>query len=112
LSNSPVAQGSVDSAVSFKLDIPSYGYGVIHYRIACGNNLSEVTSLDSVVKKIRTEQMLLEVENYWSVWLNRLEIDLNILPHEVARLLKRSLLLMRLMWIITAVFLCLLIYRN
>ena len=39
--------------------------------------------------------MLLEVENYWSAWLNRLRIDLNILPREVARLFKRSLLLMR-----------------
>jgi GH15 family glucan-1,4-alpha-glucosidase len=95
LSTNPVAQGAVDSAVSFKLDIPSHGYGVIHYWIACGNSLSEVTSLDSEVKQLGVEQMLLEVENYWSAWLNRLKIDLNILPHEVARLFKRSLLLMR-----------------
>ena len=39
LSSNPVAQGAVDSAVSFKLHIPSHGYGVIHYWIACGNNL-------------------------------------------------------------------------
>ena len=39
--------------------------------------------------------MLLEVENYWSAWLNRLKLDLNILPQDVARLFKRSLLLMR-----------------
>ena len=58
-------------------------------------NLNEVTSLDSEVKRIGVEQMLLEVENYWSAWLNRLRIDLNILPREVARLFKRSLLLMR-----------------
>jgi GH15 family glucan-1,4-alpha-glucosidase len=51
--------------------------------------------LDSEVKRIGVEQMLLEVENYWSAWLNRLKMDLNILPREVARLFKRSLLLMR-----------------
>jgi GH15 family glucan-1,4-alpha-glucosidase len=95
LSSNPVAQGAVDSAVSFKLDIPPHGYGVIHYWIACGDSLSEVTSLDSSVKQIGVEQMLLEVENYWSAWLNRLEIDLYILPREVTRLFKRSLLLMR-----------------
>ena len=95
LSTNPVAQGAVDSTVSFKLEIPPHGYGVIHYWIACGNSLSEVTALDSEVKKTGVEQMLLEVENYWSAWLNRLKIDLNILPREVARLFKRSLLLMR-----------------
>jgi GH15 family glucan-1,4-alpha-glucosidase len=95
LSTNPVAQGSVDSTVSFKLEIPPHGYGVIHYWIACGNSLSEVAALDLEVKKTGVEQMLLEVENYWSAWLNRLKLDLNILPREVARLFKRSLLLMR-----------------
>jgi GH15 family glucan-1,4-alpha-glucosidase len=95
LSANPVAQGAVDSAVSFKLEIPPNGYGVIHYWIACGNSLTQVTALDSEVKQTGVEQMLLEVENYWSAWLSRLKIDLNLLPHEVARLFKRSLLLMR-----------------
>lgn len=95
LSTNPVAQGAVDSAVSFKLDIPAHGYGIVHYWIACGNSLNEISFLDSEVKRIGVEQMLLEVENYWSAWLNRLKIDLNILPREVARLFRRSLLLMR-----------------
>ncbi len=95
LSSNPVAQGAVDSSVSFKLEIPPRGYGIIHYWIAAGTNLNEVTALDAQVKDIGVEQMLLEVENYWSAWLNRLKLDLNILPREVARLYKRSLLLMR-----------------
>ncbi len=95
LSNNPVAQGAVDSVVSFRLDIPPHGYGVIHYWIACGTHLSEVVALNAEVKEVGIEQMLLEVENYWSAWLNRLKLDLNILPLEVARLFKRSLLLMR-----------------
>lgn len=95
LSANPVAQGAVDSAVSFQLEIPPCGYGVIHYWITCGKSLKQVTTLDATVKNIGVEQMLLEVENYWSAWLNRLKLDLNILPKEVARLFKRSLLLMR-----------------
>lgn len=95
LSNNAVAQGAVDSAVSFKLDIPPQGYGLIHYWIACGNSLNDVAFLDSAVKQAGPEQMLLEVENYWSAWLNRLKLDTNILPREVARLFKRSLLIMR-----------------
>lgn len=95
LSSNPVAQGSVDSAVSFQLDIPPHSYGLVHYWIACGTSLKEVTALDAMVKKTGVEQMLLEVENYWSAWLNRLKLDLNVLPRDVARLFKRSLLLMR-----------------
>ena len=51
--------------------------------------------LTLAVKRVGVEQMLLEVENYWSAWLNRIKLDLNVLPKEVARLYKRSLLFMR-----------------
>ena len=95
LSANPVAQGSVDSAVSFKLEIAPFGYGIIHYWIACGSNLREVAALDAEVKNAGIEQLLLEVENFWSAWLNRLKLDLNILPREVSSLFKRSLLFMR-----------------
>jgi len=95
LSSNAVAQGAVDSAVSFKLDIASHDYEVVHYWISCGRSLREAAFLDSKVKQTGVDQMLLEVENYWSAWLNRLKIDLNILPREVSHLFKRSLLLMR-----------------
>ncbi len=95
LSSNPVAQGSVDSAVSFQLMIPPHNYGLVHYWIACGTSLNEVSALNAVVKDVGVEQMLLKVENYWSAWLNRLKLDLNILPKDVARLYKRSLLFMR-----------------
>ena len=51
--------------------------------------------MDAASKGIGAEQMLLEVENYWSAWLNRLQIDLNLVPKGVSRQFKRSLLLMR-----------------
>ena len=95
LSGNAVAQGAVDSAVSFQLEIPPGGYGVAHYWIACGTSLGEVSALDAVVKGFGVEQMLLEGENYWSAWLNRLQLDLNVVPKDAARLFKRSLLLMR-----------------
>lgn len=95
LSTNPVAQGAVDSVVSFQVDITPQNYRIAHYWIACGTSLREVAAIDLAVKRIGVEQMLLEVENYWSAWLNRLKIDLNLLPRDVARLFKRSLLLMR-----------------
>ncbi len=95
LSGNPVAQGAVDSAVSFQLDLPPGGYGLVHYWIACGKSFSDVNLLDTMVKNVGVEQMLLEVENYWSAWLTRLNLDLNVLPKDVNRLYKRSLLFMR-----------------
>jgi GH15 family glucan-1,4-alpha-glucosidase len=95
LSGNAVAQGAVDSAVSFQLELPPQGYGIAHYWLICGKNLDEVAALDSAVRKVGVEQMLLEVENYWSAWLSRLQLDLNLVPKDVARLTKRSLLLMR-----------------
>lgn len=95
LSGNAVSQGAVDSAVSFQLEIPPAESNYLYYWIVCGESLREVAALDSLVKKIGVEQMLLEVENYWSAWLSRLDIDLNILPRDVARLYKSSLLIMR-----------------
>ncbi len=95
LSMNPVAQGSVDSVVSFRVELPPSLHGLIYYWIACGKSLSEVVDLDLEVQKVGVEQMLLEVENYWSAWLNRLDLNLNVLPRDIARLFKRSLLLMR-----------------
>lgn len=95
LAGNAVAQGAVDSAVSFQLEIPAGGYGIVHYWIACGRSYEEVVGLNSIVRNVGVEQMLLEVENYWSAWLSRLDFDLNLIPREIARLYKRSLLLMR-----------------
>ena len=95
LQGNPVAQGSVDSTVSFKLEIESHSANSLFYWIACGKNLEEVKKIDSTVKKTGVEQLLLETENYWSAWSNKKSVDLNILPPAVVRLFNSSLLIMR-----------------
>jgi len=95
LSGNPIAQGSVDSAVSFEMDLLAESIGTLYYWIACGRNLKQVVELDSMVKKIGVEQLLLESENYWSAWVNKKEINLSILPKEIIRTYKNSLLIMR-----------------
>jgi GH15 family glucan-1,4-alpha-glucosidase len=54
-----------------------------------------VKALDSRIKETGVEQLLLETENYWSAWANKKEADLSILPQDIVRMLKRSLLIMR-----------------
>lgn len=95
LSGNAVAQGAVDSAVSLKLNVEPQSSGICYYWIVTGDSLHEVSALDAEVKFVGVEQMLLKVENYWSAWLNRLELNLLLVPKDVARLFKRSLLIMR-----------------
>lgn len=95
LSNNPIAQGSVDSAVSFELDIPPQGMEKVYYWIACGQDQEQVMRLNARVVKTGVEQLLLETENYWAAWVNKKLLNLSILPQEVIRMFKTSLLIMR-----------------
>jgi GH15 family glucan-1,4-alpha-glucosidase len=95
LEKNPVAQGSVDSTVSFQLELKPKSAETIYYWIACGRNLEEVKALDATAKRVGAEQLLLETENYWSAWVNKQNLNLSILPRDILRLFKTSLLIMR-----------------
>ena len=95
LSGNLIAQGAVDSVVSFKVDVDSNSEKIIYYWIACGKSIEKVKELNSFVKRSGVEQMLLETENFWSAWVNKENIELNILPRDIRRLFKTSLLVMR-----------------
>jgi glucoamylase len=95
LEGNPIAQGSVDSVVSFLLKLDPYSKDDLYYWIICGKNQEDVIDLDSLIKKVGVEQLLLETENYWSSWVNKKQLDFNILPLDILRLYKRSLLVMR-----------------
>jgi len=95
LSGNLIAQGSVDSAASLRFEINANSEYAVYYWIACGKTLEKVKELDLKVKKTGVEQLFLETENYWSAWVNKEGMDLNILPREIRRLVKTSLLVMR-----------------
>jgi GH15 family glucan-1,4-alpha-glucosidase len=95
LQGNPIAQGAVDSTISFKLDIEPGKTNILYYWIACGRNSEEVKNIDSIVKKTGVEQLLLETENYWSAWSNKKNFNLITLPRSIIRLFKESLLIMR-----------------
>ena len=95
LEGNPIAQGSVDSAVSFELDLQPLSNGFIYYWVACAKSLKEAVDLDSQVKTIGVEQLLLETENYWAAWINKKDVMLCNLPRNILRAYKNSLLIMR-----------------
>jgi GH15 family glucan-1,4-alpha-glucosidase len=91
----PISQGSVDSTVSFELDLAPKSYELLYYWIACGQDLSDVQNLDSRIKKTGVEQLLLETENYFAAWVDKKRSNLSILPNEITKMFKESLLIMR-----------------
>jgi glucoamylase len=95
LKGNPIAQGSVDSAISLSLELPSKSSGYGYYWIACGEKMEQVKNLDARVRQIGVEQLLLETENFGSAWVTRQDIDLSILTRNLRRLFKSSLLIMR-----------------
>lgn len=95
LEGNPVAQGAVDSVISFDFKIKPNESRTNYYWIACGQNLPEVKELDKTIKENGVEQLLLETENYGSALVDKPEINLQILPLPIIRLFKSSLLLMR-----------------
>ncbi len=95
LSGNPIAQGSVDSAISLEVDVAPRMTETVYYWIACGTDLGQVRKLDSRVRSTGIEWLLLETENYWSAWVNKKEVDLGHLLHPVRRLFKTSLLIIR-----------------
>lgn len=95
LQRNPVAQGSVDSTISFKFEMEPNSSNTLYYWIACGKDLNQIKNLDSKIKNAGVEQLLLETENYGSAWINKHYLDTSILPRDVARLFKASLLIMR-----------------
>jgi GH15 family glucan-1,4-alpha-glucosidase len=95
LGGNPIAQGTVDSVISFRVQLPAESAAAVYYWIACGRNAEDVGRLDAVARKTGVEQLLLEVENYWSAWVNKREVDLAPLRRNVAKMFKTSLLVMR-----------------
>ncbi|MBI2909656.1 MAG: glycoside hydrolase family 15 protein [Chloroflexi bacterium] len=95
LEGNPIAQGAVDSVVSFKLEVEPKATRTTYYWVACGRSSEDVKALNSQVKGVGAEQLFLETENYWSAWVSKQDVDLTALPRDIARIFKKALLIMR-----------------
>src|SRR5690606_6570540 len=95
LMGNSIAQGSVDSTLSFSTTVSKQGTKIIYYWMSIGKNLEEVMRLDQYVKESHPERLLSRVVVYWNHWLQRAESDLGDLSPEIGKLFKLSLLLVR-----------------
>ncbi|PUA40826.1 glycoside hydrolase family 15 [Paenibacillus elgii] len=96
LMGNAIAQGSVDSTVSFRLHVPPNGDETLYYWMSAGKNLEEVKKLDNYVKESHPGKLLDRVEIYWQRWVNKPEErDYGNLSEACVRLYKHSLLIVR-----------------
>ena len=95
LSGNPIAQGSVDSAVAIHLHLMPGAAGTCYYWICAGKNWNEVHTLNTIIADKSPEEILTRTLNYWKLWVGKEELNYDLVSEKIARLYKRSLLVLR-----------------
>jgi GH15 family glucan-1,4-alpha-glucosidase len=95
LDGSPIAQGSVDSCLSFWVRIAAGAEQTLYYWIAAGTNYAEVSSLNKSILGHGPEYYVRRTANYWSAWVHRRELPLAGIGDSLAGLYTKSLLILR-----------------
>jgi len=95
LEGGPIAQGSVDSTLSFSVNVKPEGEETIYYWIAAGKDYTEVSRLNKMVLGHGAEYFIRRTGNYWSAWLNKDKIYFANLPVKIVEQYKKSLLILR-----------------
>jgi len=94
LSGNTIAQGSVDSVIGLHLDIKGTSRKKAFYWLVVGENWNDVRRLDDLVKHKKPENLLKRTSDYWHLWVHKETLSLDVLPPAVARLYRRSLLVL------------------
>jgi GH15 family glucan-1,4-alpha-glucosidase len=95
LSRNPVAQGSIDSVGMLGFRVPASSSSTAVFWIAAGESYEDVRELDKLVRERTPASFLARTKYYWRLWANKDESIADHLPTEIARLYKRSTLIIR-----------------
>jgi oligosaccharide amylase len=95
LEKNPIEHGSVDSVIGITFTVSGQSSQDAYYWIVCAKTISEAHTLDEYVIKEGPERLIKSTDAYWSAWLEKEDMDLSLLPVELQRLYKRSLIVMR-----------------
>jgi len=95
LEGSPIAQGSVDSTLSFSINVKPEGEETICYWMAAGKDYTEVSRLNKMIMGHGAEYYIRRTGHYWSAWLNKEKIYFSNLPAKIVEQYKKSLLILR-----------------
>jgi GH15 family glucan-1,4-alpha-glucosidase len=92
LSGSPIAQGSVDSVISARLNIDANSTSNLFYWIAAGKTYDEVERRDSLVKSRSPQKLMKRTSDFWKLWVMRGMRPSADLDPQIMKLYRRSLL--------------------
>ena len=95
LSGNSIAQGSVDSVIGIPLRLKGKEKDSCFYWICAGKNWQEVLALNALVVEKHPKTLFKRTVDYWKLWANKDELNLGLLPDEITRLYKKSLLICR-----------------
>ncbi|HZP97482.1 MAG TPA: glycoside hydrolase family 15 protein [Candidatus Limnocylindria bacterium] len=95
LSRNAVAQGSIDSVGMLAAPVAARASTTFVFWIAAGQSYDEVRELDKLVRERTPAAFLARTKDYWRLWANKDETVADHLSPELARLYKRSTLVMR-----------------
>ncbi|MFZ5907378.1 MAG: glycoside hydrolase family 15 protein [Nitrospirota bacterium] len=95
LEGNPIAQGSVDSTLSFTVNVPSSGEHSLYYWICAGETYADISRLNKMIQGHGPDYFIRRTENYWKAWVNKEEFNLEHLSPEVVGLFKKSLFIVR-----------------
>ncbi|MCW3491563.1 glycoside hydrolase family 15 protein [Dethiobacter alkaliphilus] len=93
LANNPIAQGSVDSTISFRMFLDAGEEKTLYYWLVVGRNYQEVRDLDKYVVDRTPARLLERIETYMANWVNKQDTHFANLPQNVVDQYKRSLLI-------------------
>src|SRR5487761_1044923 len=94
LSMSPIAQGSVDSVLSAKVDLPPNGESSVYYWMVAGRTYDEVQRRDSFVKARTPQKLIQRTIDFWELWSSK-DSNSSDLSDAIWSLYKRSLLVVK-----------------
>jgi len=92
LSGNAIAQGSVDSVLSARIDVEPSKQSILYYWMLAGNTYDEVQRRDSFVKTRTPEKLIQRTIDFWRLWLARDSRTTADLEDSIWRHYRRSLL--------------------
>ncbi|MBU6146096.1 MAG: glycoside hydrolase family 15 protein [Paenibacillaceae bacterium] len=95
LSGNPIAQGSVDSTISFRVLVAGNGQETMHYWMTAGHSLEETKKLNTYVLESGAGNLLDRTRIYWQRWVNKQHRSSADLDATLINLFKKSLLIVR-----------------
>jgi GH15 family glucan-1,4-alpha-glucosidase len=95
LSGNAIANGPVDSTISFTLNLPANETRTLYFWLAAASNFDQLAAINRLVRKRGPQSYLDRASAFWKLWLTRQLPNLEDLPETISDQYKTSLIVIR-----------------